>query len=65
MEPGDTESEKGKEGKGKEKEMARDWNGTLGRGGREWKGEEIALPGNRPGARALVTSSQATSNTDL
>lgn len=45
--------------------MARDWNGTSGRGGRGWKREEIALPGNRPGARALVTSSQATSNTDL
>lgn len=53
------------QGKGRGKETAREWNGTPGRGGREWKGEEIALPGNRPGARALVTSSQATSNTDL
>lgn len=53
------------QGKGRGKETAREWNGTPGRGGRGWKGEEIALPGNRPGARALVTSSQATSNTDL
>lgn len=28
--------------------------------GLEWKGEEASLPGNQSGARALVTSSQAT-----
>lgn len=53
----------------KGKERGKRWHGIGTElraevGGNE-KGEEIALPGNRPGARARVTSSQATSNTDL
>lgn len=37
----------------------------LGGWGAECKGEEASSPGNCPGARAVVTSSQATFNTDL
>lgn len=50
--------------------MARGCSWTRGGGcgggrGLEWKGVEASSPGNYPRARARVTSSQATFNTDL
>lgn len=55
--------------KAKGREKGKRWHGAgTGLGaeveGPECKGED-SMPGNHPGARAMVTSSQATSNTDL